>query len=66
MSCNPAIRLNSWDRAVLPLPFGKGAIVWDVAHYPEGAELAEVARDWTERLTAVEAAADAVTGLERI
>ena len=66
MSCNPAIRLNSWDRAVLPLPFGKGAIVWDVAHYPEGAELAEVAGAWTERLTAVEAAADAVTGLERI
>jgi lysophospholipid acyltransferase (LPLAT)-like uncharacterized protein len=66
ISCNPAIRLNSWDRAVLPLPFGKGAIVWDVAHYPEGAELAEVARAWTERLTAVEAAADAVTGLERI
>ncbi|HBI19329.1 MAG TPA: hypothetical protein DDY79_08480, partial [Brevundimonas sp.] len=28
MSCSPAIRLNSWDRAVLPLPFGKGAIVW--------------------------------------
>jgi len=66
MSCQPAIRLNSWDRAVLPLPFGKGAIVWDVARYPDGAELADVAADWTERLTAVEARADAITGLERV
>lgn len=66
LSCSPAIRLSSWDRAVLPLPFGKGAIVWDVADYPEGADLAEVAAAWTERLTAVEAAADALTGLERI
>jgi lysophospholipid acyltransferase (LPLAT)-like uncharacterized protein len=66
MSCRPAIRLSSWDRAVLPLPFGKGAIVWDGARYPEGAELADVAADWTARLTAVEARADAITGLERL
>lgn len=66
ISCKPAIRLNSWDQAVLPLPFGKGAVVWDKARYPEGAEMAEVAADWTERLTAVEARADAITGLERI
>lgn len=64
MSCNPAIRLNSWDRAILPLPFGRGAIVWDIADYPEGAELADVSLDWTERLNAVEAEADAITGLE--
>ena len=66
MSCNPAIRLNSWDKAVLPLPFGKGAIVWDVADYPEGAEVADVAAGWTERITAVEAEADAITGLARV
>lgn len=64
LSCSPAIRLNSWDRAVLPLPFAKGAIVWDVADYPEGAELSDVALDWTGRLNAVEARADAITGLE--
>lgn len=64
LSCSPAIRLNSWDRAVLPLPFAKGAIVWDVADFPAGADLAEVARDWTARLNAVEARADAITGLE--
>lgn len=65
-SCNPAIRLNSWDRAVLPLPFSRGAIVYDLARYPEGAEIAEVTAAWTDRLTAVEARADAITGLARI
>ena len=66
LSCKPAIRLGSWDRAVLPLPFGKGAIVWDVADYPAGADLADVAADWTARLDAVEAEADRITGLERV
>ncbi|RZJ89949.1 MAG: DUF374 domain-containing protein [Brevundimonas sp.] len=63
LSCNPAIRLGSWDSAVLPLPFAKGAIVYDIAHFPQGGDLAEVATAWTERLTAVEARADAITGL---
>jgi lysophospholipid acyltransferase (LPLAT)-like uncharacterized protein len=66
ISCNPAIRLNSWDRALLPLPFGRGAIVWEATRYPDGAELSDVAIDWARRLTAVEAEADAITGLERI
>ncbi len=63
LSCQPAIRLDSWDRAVLPLPFGRGAIVWDIAHYPENGDLAAVTADWTSRLNAVEARADALTGL---
>lgn len=66
VSCNPAIRLNSWDRGIIPLPFGKGAIVWGRVDYPEGAPTEEVVADWTEKLTAVEARADAITGLERI
>lgn len=66
LSCKPAIRLNSWDRALLPLPFGKGAIVWDWTDYPEGREPAAVTADWTARLNAVEARADALTGLERV
>jgi len=66
LSCSPAIRLGSWDRAVLPLPFGRGAIVWDLARFPEGASPADIALEWTDRLTAVEARADAITGLERI
>ena len=66
LSCNPAIRLNSWDKALIPRPFGRGAVVWDRADFPEGAEPAHVIADWTERCTAVEAAADALTGLERV
>ena len=66
LSCNPAIRLNNWDRTLIPLPFGKGAVVWDRADFPEGAELADVIADWTARTTAVEAEADALTGLERV
>ncbi|WP_297801527.1 lysophospholipid acyltransferase family protein [uncultured Brevundimonas sp.] len=66
LSCKPAIRLNSWDRALLPLPFSKGAIVWDRVDFPEGGDVHEVAAQWRERLTAVEARADEITGLERI
>ncbi|WP_409020224.1 lysophospholipid acyltransferase family protein [Brevundimonas vesicularis] len=66
LSCKPAIRLNSWDRALIPLPFGKGAIVWDRATYPEGAEVSDVVVEWTRRMNAVEARADEITGLERI
>ena len=66
LSCSPAIRLNNWDRTLIPLPFGKGAVVWDRADSPEGAEPDHVVADWTARITAVEAAADALTGLERV
>lgn len=64
MSCNPAIRLKSWDRAILPLPFGKGAIVWDRADFPADADMTDVVADWTALLNAVEARADAITGLK--
>lgn len=64
MSCSPAVRLNSWDRAVLPLPFGKGAIVYDIDRFPAGEKPEAVIADWTTRLNAVEARADAITGLK--
>ncbi|MDP3376994.1 MAG: lysophospholipid acyltransferase family protein [Brevundimonas sp.] len=65
VSCNPAIRLNSWDRAVLPLPFGKGAVVWDRVDWPEDGDMEAVTAEWTDRLNAVEARADRLTGLNR-
>ena len=65
LSCSPAIRLGSWDEAVLPLPFARGAIVWDSTRFPEGGDLGEVAKDWEARLTAVETRADAITAGER-
>jgi Uncharacterized protein conserved in bacteria len=66
VSCKPCVRLKSWDRALVPLPFGRGAVVWDRVAYPQGAEMAEVIADWTGRLTTVEARADALVGLERL
>ena len=66
VSCRPAWRLNSWDDGLIPLPFGKGAMVWDRVDYPDGGDMASVVADWTDRLTAVEARADAITGLTRV
>jgi len=66
MSCSPNIRLNSWDRALLPLPFGKGAIVYDLDRFRDGADMTVVVAEWTGRLTAVEARADALTGAPRL
>lgn len=60
LACRPAIRLNSWDRAMLPLPFGRGAMVWDRVQIGRDADPASVVADWTARLTAVEARADAL------
>lgn len=62
ISARPCITLNSWDKAVVPLPFAKGAVVWDRAYYPKGAEVADVVAEWTDRLNAVEARADAISG----
>ncbi len=66
MSCHPSIRLNSWDRALLPLPFGRGAIVYDLDRYVDGADMAATVADWTDRLTTIEARADALTGAPRL
>lgn len=62
ISAKPAIQLNSWDKGVIPLPFAKGAVVWDGASYPEGAKVEDIVADWTARMNAVEARADAITG----
>jgi lysophospholipid acyltransferase (LPLAT)-like uncharacterized protein len=61
LACSPAWRLNSWDQAVIPLPFGRGAIVWDGPIRVERDEdAAEVGRAWAERLSAVTARAEAL------
>ncbi|MFN3538098.1 MAG: lysophospholipid acyltransferase family protein [Brevundimonas sp.] len=60
LACRPAVQLNSWDRAMLPLPFGRGAVVWDRVAIGRDTDPATVVADWTARLTAVEARADAL------
>jgi len=60
LAARPCVTLPSWDRAVLPLPFSRGAIVWDgpFAAARED-DQAALGRDWAERLTAATQAAEA-------
>ena len=63
ITCKPALRLPSWDKAVLPLPFGKGVIVWDGPYQLDrDADAQVVAADWTARLDAVTDRAEALVG----
>jgi hypothetical protein len=60
MASKPCLRLKSWDRAVVPLPFSRGDIVWDG---PFGAgsddDLEALRVDWAARLSAATRAAEA-------
>ncbi len=63
LASRPCIRMGTWDRAVLPLPFARGAIVWEPALRAGPGEDAEMLRsDWAERLARVTAAAEAALG----
>ena len=62
LAARPCLRLKSWDRAVVPLPFARGVICWDgpIAPPAPGEELGEVGAAWSRRLTAVTARAEAL------
>lgn len=56
LACEPAIRLKSWDRTVIPLPFGRAARVWSGPYVAS-----ETPKDVLEaRLTAVTDRAEAL------
>jgi hypothetical protein len=64
LAVRPAIRLGSWDKGRVPLPFGRAALVLEgplsVAANADDAAL-EVARaDWEARLRAAQARAEAL------
>ena len=63
IAMKPCIRLGTWDRTIIPLPFARAAMVWD--------EPAVMTRDddpdalvetWTARLSAVSRRAEAIVG----
>jgi lysophospholipid acyltransferase (LPLAT)-like uncharacterized protein len=57
----PGITLNSWDRARLPLPFGRGAVVWDgPLRLGRDADVAQARADWSARLSAATRQAEAM------
>ena len=63
LACRPTLRLNTWDHAVVPLPFGRGAIAWEgplrVDASTAAGALEPLGRAWAERLSAVTARAEA-------
>jgi lysophospholipid acyltransferase (LPLAT)-like uncharacterized protein len=63
-AARPTITLRSWDRTQIPLPFGRGCIVFDgpfvVPHEAEPAVVEAARRDWEARLTAVQDRAEAL------
>jgi lysophospholipid acyltransferase (LPLAT)-like uncharacterized protein len=63
LATSPALRLKTWDRMQLPAPFGRGVIAFDgPLHAPEGLAgeaMNALRRDWSARLTAANAAAEA-------
>jgi lysophospholipid acyltransferase (LPLAT)-like uncharacterized protein len=63
LASKPSLRLGSWDKAMIPLPFTRGVIVWDGPLGASAADDLEALRiDWTQRLIAVTRRAEA--GLE--
>ena len=60
LAAQPCVRLKSWDRAMLPLPFSRGAIVWDGPFEAASTgDPAALRHDWGERLVRATAAAEA-------
>jgi lysophospholipid acyltransferase (LPLAT)-like uncharacterized protein len=64
IAARPALTLDTWDKAMFGLPFGRGAVVWDgplvVPPRSGEAEIAALARDWSARLSAATRRAEAM------
>lgn len=63
VAVNPCIRLKTWDRTIIPLPFAKAAIVWDgpvLAGREDDPDM--LAEAWGARLSAVSRRAEAIVG----
>lgn len=64
LAARPCVRLKSWDQAVLPLPFSRGAIAWsEVAGADRSAGVAELEQlnvDWQAELCRLTRRAEAM------
>lgn len=61
LASTPNIRLGNWDRTILPLPFARGAMVWDGPYYAgRDDDLEALASDWGARLTVATRRAEAI------
>ena len=61
LASRPCVRLNSWDKSVIPLPFGRGAIVWG-GPMTAGADddLEGLRHDWAAELSRLTDRAEAL------
>jgi lysophospholipid acyltransferase (LPLAT)-like uncharacterized protein len=66
IAASPAAQMNTWDRIMWALPFGRGVVVWEGPLYvpkdAAGPEIAALAADWSARLSAVTRRAEALVG----
>jgi lysophospholipid acyltransferase (LPLAT)-like uncharacterized protein len=61
IAAKPCFRLGSWDQTVVPLPFGRAAMVWDGPLTAGRGDTPEaIVEDWQARLRAVTARAEAL------
>jgi lysophospholipid acyltransferase (LPLAT)-like uncharacterized protein len=62
LACKPCNRLGTWDEAIMPLPFGRGAIVWDgpIRLDEDQTETEALRNAWAARLSAATARAEAL------
>lgn len=63
VAVNPCIRLKTWDRTIIPLPFAKAAMVWDgPVHAGRDDDPDALVETWGARLSAVSRRAEAIVG----
>ncbi|MFL5297065.1 MAG: lysophospholipid acyltransferase family protein [Phenylobacterium sp.] len=66
IAASPAAQMNTWDRIMWAMPFGRGAVVWEGPLYvPKNAgdtEIEALVGDWSARLSAVTRRAEVLVG----
>jgi lysophospholipid acyltransferase (LPLAT)-like uncharacterized protein len=61
LASKPCIRIGSWDRTLIPLPFSRGVMVWDGPAYAGREDDLEALNvEWAARLSAVTRRAEAL------
>ncbi|HLY78707.1 MAG TPA: lysophospholipid acyltransferase family protein [Caulobacteraceae bacterium] len=61
LAAHPTLTLNSWDKTQIPLPFGRGCVVFEgPLTAPHDAEPETIRLDWQARLSAAQARAEAL------
>jgi hypothetical protein len=64
LAARPALTLKTWDQTKIPLPFGRGCVVFDgphaIAHDAEPEVIEATRIDWEARLTAAQDRAEAL------